>query len=150
MVRFLLSLALVFGIASTAVAKEVNLVPEQGLLPMPSGEASVLVTSQPAVVASQPVSVGPAYPICCDRDIVYRHLRPRLEPCGPRYDLNLLVKDPWECCYLQVPLCLPCCCTGEPEVCHKGKAVVEYTWCCGYKVRLILTRHGRVIVHYNA
>lgn len=93
--------------------------------------------------------VAGALPICCDRCIDYKHLRPRLEPCGPHYETNMLVKDNWDCCYVQVPMCLPDCCTGEPQVCYKGKHVVEYSWCSGYKVRVILTKRGKVLVHYN-
>ena len=61
----------------------------------------------------------------------------------------MLVKDNWACCYVELPLCLPECCLGEPQVCHKGLHVVEYSWTSGYKVRVILTKRGKVLVHYN-
>jgi hypothetical protein len=91
--------------------------------------------------------------VCCDRAITYRHHHPRTEPCGARHEAVLLVKDPCTCCLIQVPVCLPCCATGEPTVCcHKGilgRDVCEYTWCGGYRVRVVINRDGCVVVHYN-
>jgi hypothetical protein len=98
-------------------------------------------------------AMATALPICCDRDVAYRHHHPRTEPCGARHEAVLLVKDPCACCLVQVPVCLPCCCQGEPEVCsHKGvlcRDVTEFTWCSGYRVRVVIDRHGCVVVHYN-
>ena len=59
--------------------------------------------------------------------------------------MNLLVKDCWACCYVQVPLCLPACCTGDTQLCQKSKCVTEYTWCSGYKVRIITTAND--VIH---
>lgn len=117
--------------------------------------ASTNVHGQPcSSINVAPTAYAPAapvqLPICCDRCIDYVVLRPRLQPCGPTFETTLLVKDAWACCYVPVKMCLPACCTGEPEICAKGKHVVEYTWCSGYKVRVILTKHGKVFVHYNA
>jgi hypothetical protein len=64
----------------------------------------------------------------------------------------LLVKDPCVYgCYVQVPVCLPVCCTGEPDVdCKRGllgRDIVEYEWCCGYRVKIVFDRRGDVTVH---
>jgi hypothetical protein len=89
-------------------------------------------------------------PVCSNRCINYVRLRPRLEPCGPHHEIVILVKDNWACCYVEVPMCLPNCCLGEPQMCRKGLHVVEYSWTSGYKVRVILAKNGKVFVHYNA
>jgi len=135
MLRLLLSLTALVSAASLAAAAGPYQAPIQGPVQAPVKGAVV---------------VAYELPVCCDRLIDYKHLRPRLEPCGPRYETDLLVKDLCACCFVQVPVCLPACCTGEPQVRHKGKHVVEYTWCSGYKVRIIVLRNGRVFVHYNA
>jgi hypothetical protein len=92
-------------------------------------------------------------PVCCEREISYKHHHPRREPCGARHEAVLLVKESCTCCVIDVPVCLPCCCKGEPEVCaHKGvlgRDVTEFTWCSGYRVRVVIDRHGCVTVHYN-
>jgi hypothetical protein len=91
--------------------------------------------------------------ICCERCIDYRHHHPRREPCGPRYEQCLLVKDVCACCYVKVPVCIPVCCVGEPEICCHGgilgRQVVEYAWCCGYRIKIVIDRKGDVVVHYN-
>jgi len=97
--------------------------------------------------------IAAAMPVCCDREISYRHHHPLREPCGPRHEVTLLVKDPCTCCLIQVPVCIPCCCKGEPTVCcRKGvlhRDVTEFDWCCGYTVRVVIDKHGCVTVHYN-
>lgn len=99
------------------------------------------------------VAVTAAMPVVCDRPITYKHHHPRREPCGARQEVVLLVKDPCTCCYVRVPVCIPCCCDGEPKVCcHPGilcRDVAEYSWCCGYRVKIVIDRHGCVVVHYN-
>lgn len=131
----LLSIALLGAIASFAGAGDPYQSPVQGPVQGP------VQAPQKRVV----MEAVPVYERCID----YTRLRPRLEPCGPHYETTMLVKDNWECCYLEVPMCLPECCLGEPQTCRKSRHVVEYTWTSGYKVRVILTKR-KVLVHYNA
>jgi hypothetical protein len=62
----------------------------------------------------------------------------------------LTIVDPCTCCPVDVPVCLPACCTGEPTVCSGrgllGRCVLTYTWCCGYQVTLRIKRNGDLIV----
>lgn len=91
--------------------------------------------------------------VCCEPKISYRHHHPRTEPCGARHEAVLLVKDPCTCCVVEVPVCLPCCAKGEAEICSRkailGRDVTEFTWCSGYRVKVVIDRHGCVVVHYN-
>jgi hypothetical protein len=100
-----------------------------------------------------PEAVGPA--VCCpQRCFDYKHhFHCKRFRCSPTIETVLLVKDPCVCgCFVEVPVCLPVCCTGAPEVdCHRGllgRDVVEYDWCCGYKVKVVFDRRGDVTVHY--
>lgn len=97
-----------------------------------------------------------AAPACCPLPCIsYKHHRPCKKiccTCAPPVQTVLLVKDPCVCgCYIQVPVCLPACCTGTPEVCcHKGflgRDVVEYNWCCGYRIKMVFDRRGDLTVH---
>jgi len=58
--------------------------------------------------------------VCCpDPCIVYRHCGPKLCcNCDPPKEIVLKVKDPCTGCVVEVPICLPACCEGEPEVCY--------------------------------
>jgi hypothetical protein len=63
----------------------------------------------------------------------------------------LTAKDPCTCCEIEVPVCVPGCCK-EPScvTCRRGlfgRSITEYTWCCGYRVKIVVTRRGAVIVH---
>lgn len=94
-------------------------------------------------------------PKCCDeRCVSYRHhgrLRKTCCGCEPPIQAVLQVVDPCCCCSIDVPVCLPACCTGPPEVCNrKGlfkRDVVEYSWCCGYRIRIVFDRCGDLTVH---
>ena len=90
---------------------------------------------------------------CCPKPcITYRHRGPKLccGNCEPPVETILKVKDPCTCCEVDVPVCLPACCTGEPKVCSGvgifGRDVVEYQWCCGYSVKVAFKRSGDMIV----
>ena len=67
-------------------------------------------------------------------------------------NIILQVKDPCTCCLVEVPVCIPACCTGNPTVCcHRGflgRQVVTYSWCCGVSVDIIFKRNGCYIVRY--
>lgn len=92
-------------------------------------------------------------PVCCPKPCIsYRHCGPKLccGPCEPPVQTVLKVKDPCTCCEIEVPLCIPACCKGEPTLCcgrgFLGRSTVEYEWCCGYRVRVAFKRCGDLIV----
>lgn len=92
-------------------------------------------------------------PKCCPPCIDYRHHKgcKCFDPCKTK-QIILQVKDPCTCCLVEVPVCVPCCCEGEPKVCcYKGflkRDVVEYSWCCGFYLKVVFDRRGDVTVHY--
>ena len=90
---------------------------------------------------------------CCPKPcITYRHRGPKLccGVCEPPVETVLKVKDPCTCCDVDVAVCLPACCKGEPKVCAGvgifGRDVVEYQWCCGYSVKVAFKHSGDLIV----
>lgn len=89
-----------------------------------------------------------ALPGCCGK-VCYAN--------GPRkscasYTTVLLVCHPCTGCKMPVEVCLPACCTGEPDIrCRRtvfGCGQTKYTWCCGYGVVLRFKKCGDVVVHY--
>lgn len=72
--------------------------------------------------------------------------------CGSSYQTVLTVIDPNTCCPVDVPVCLPSCCTGQPLCSARhgllGRGITSYSWCCGYTVRIVIGIHGDVTVHY--
>jgi hypothetical protein len=94
-------------------------------------------------------------PKCCYEPCIsycYRHCRRVCCDCRPPVKAVLKVVDPRCCCYLDVPVCLPACCEGEPCITSRcalfGRSIVEYSWCCGVKVRMVIAKCGDVRVTY--
>jgi hypothetical protein len=89
---------------------------------------------------------------CCPEPcIIYRHCGPKLCcGCDPPKEITLKVKDPCTGCEVDVPICLPACCKGEPVVCcGKGlfcRDTVDYEWCCGFRVKVVFRRCGDLLV----
>lgn len=95
-----------------------------------------------------------AAPVCCPKVCIdYRHHRgcKCFDPCKTE-QVILQVKDPCTCCLVEVPVCVPCCCDGGPVMCcYSGfmkRDVVEYTWGCGFYLKVVFDRRGDVTVHY--
>jgi hypothetical protein len=89
---------------------------------------------------------------CCPKPcIVYRSCGPKLCcDCKPPKEITLKVKNPCTGCEVDVPLCLPACCEGEPTVCC-GKGIfcrdtVEYEWCCGFRAKVVFRHCGDLLV----
>ncbi len=107
--------------------------------------------AQPASLSKTPEAV-PAPDCCPPPCIKYRHCGRKLccGPCEPPKQIVLKVKDPCTCCEVDVPICLPACCEGEPTVCTgKGflcRDIVEYEWCCGFYVRVAFKKCGDLVV----
>ncbi|MGC3969819.1 MAG: hypothetical protein QM775_21560 [Pirellulales bacterium] len=122
--------------------------------PMPTPDALAPVPQGCAA----PVVVAPC--TCCPTPCIrYRNAvldlkRTRCcDPCAPPLKSVLCVKNPCTCCPVEVPVCLPSCCCGEPKVsCRKaafGAGVVTYDWCCGVSVVVRFDKCGDVLVTYR-
>jgi len=137
-----LTTAVLFALTAPSRAQDVappGVPPEVELLPADSA-------------AGQDIGYPPAADCCepkCHYDpCIKYHGERRLKrfccECGPaNYNkVALEVADPARCgCAVEVPICLPTCCQGDPCVksrCSKhDRGVVWYKWCCGYKVRVV-------------
>lgn len=88
---------------------------------------------------------------CCDPCISYRDIS-CIPACERTVKTAICVTDPCCCEDLQVPVCLPACCAGEPTVCCRhglfGRTIVRYDWCCGVSVQVVILRCGDVVVTY--
>ena len=92
-------------------------------------------------------------PVCKEpRCINYCSHRSRcgcFDPCKVN-KIVLQVPDHCCCCLIEVPVCVPACCTDAPSVCSHcgifGRQVIEYSWCCGYYVKVVIDRCGNVTV----
>lgn len=75
------------------------------------------------------------------------------DPCAPPLKAVLHVVNPCTCCPVDVPVCLPSCCCGEPKMCCKtgllGAKIVTYSWCCGVTVNVRFDKCGDVLVTYR-
>jgi hypothetical protein len=91
-------------------------------------------------------------PTCCPEPcIVYRHCGPKLCcGCDPPKEITLKVKNPCTGCEVDVPVCLPACCEGEPTVCCGTglfcRDVVDFEWCCGFRVKVVFRHCGDLLV----
>ena len=106
------------------------------------------VVPGPSAIYAQPVH-------SVQRPIAYKHhhLRgPKCKSCLPPIQMVLQVKDPCTCCLVDVPVCVPACCSDVPDVsCRRGllgRTIVSYQWCCGFHLNVVFDRFGCVTVHY--
>ena len=109
-----------------------------------------------AALVSSALQVNPGYPapaaVCCPQPcIIYRHHGPKL-CCGCEISVPtiLTVNNPCTCCPVDIPVCLPACCTDAPQVCSGqgllGRTVVTYDWCCGFRVTVRFRHNGDIVV----
>lgn len=117
---------------------------------------AVLALIVVAAPAAQWAAAGDACDPCCKKPCIA--YRTRLlgcdlcccDPCQPPVKVVLKPVDPCTCCAVEVCVCVPACCTGEPCVeCGRGlfgRSTVTYTWDCGYSVTVKFKRNGDVIV----
>jgi hypothetical protein len=118
----------------------------------------------PDALVPAPGAPGCAVPVapcvCCPTPCIrYRHAifdLPKVrccDPCAAPIKAVLCVKNPCTCCPVDVPVCLPACCCGEPKVsCRKtllGDGTVTYDWCCGVSVVVRFDKCGDVLVTYR-
>lgn len=94
---------------------------------------------------------GPAVATCV-RYVQHCSHRKTCCDCSSSYQTTLTVIDPKTCCQIEVPVCLPSCCTGYPQSSGRdglfGRGITSYSWCCGYSVRIVVGHQGDVTVHY--
>ncbi len=100
---------------------------------------------------------APELKACCGQPcITYRHhCRARRVCCDCQCDapvqVILKVTDPNCCCTIEVPVCVPACCDDVPKGCAGvgllGRGITTFTWCCGFKARVVVKRTGDVVVH---
>jgi hypothetical protein len=87
--------------------------------------------------------------------LVYRehHARRKVccDPCLPAIKTVVRIQDPCTCSPVEVPVCVPGCCTDAPCVTTRdglfGRSITEFTWRCGFRVRVVMTRSNTIIVH---
>ncbi|TWT88306.1 hypothetical protein Mal64_17850 [Pseudobythopirellula maris] len=152
-----------FILAATAVpavlAQTPTLAPQSADAPPAAVETMPPPVPTPAYAAGAPMA-APAIECCPIRVADYRTHRSakRLYRCQESVDLTLCVDNPADCCrqYFAVPVCVPCCCVGEPRVCDTrvgllGRGYVTYAWDCGFTATVAFRPlHQDVIVSYRA
>jgi hypothetical protein len=120
-------------------------------MPMPPGAASS--DPAPSVTITQPGTDGlrirSTPPIDYDTD----HDARRMYRTG-KIDLIMLTKDPTGDCAYEIPMCIPACCVGDPQIAERrgifGRGIVEYRWACGFRA-IVKFRHvlGDIRVDYE-
>lgn len=140
-VRLMLAAVIVGAVILAVDVQVASARPSQSLVP---GELTSLTAAKLGTDC-------PAEPCCPKPCITYRHRGPKLCcTCEPPVKTVLKVKDPCTCCEVEIPVCLPACCKGEPTVCCTTGAfcrdVVIYEWCCGFSVRVTFKHTGDLIV----
>ena len=92
---------------------------------------------------------------CCPEPcIVYRtrgHLGRKCYGREPPIKTILLAKNPAGCsCAVEIPICVPACCSRPPHVedhCGLfGRGIVDYEWCCGFRLKVVFRACGDVVV----
>jgi hypothetical protein len=126
------------------------------ILPQPGAE--IVPVPDPALrgpMATPQLHPSPALPAgkVVQLPVTYRtphHVKRKLK-CVPTTTTVLLVEDPCNCgCYVEVPVCVPACCQGPPEVCGKqgvlGRRSVTYDWANGVRVKVLFRARGDLVV----
>lgn len=147
--------------ARTTVAKKAQApaaqpkAPATAATPAPAKDASAAKAPAPAPETAPPTKAAkPAAPAA------KAGCAPKQNCCQPCCDNRPPVKtvlhvvNPLTCCTVDVPVCLPACCEGEPTVCSRCgiilcRSVVTYDWCCGYRVIVRFRACGDVVVAYR-
>lgn len=117
-------------------------------------EARLFKSAATATATAKSANLGgDCYKPC----ISYKHHRGCKVCCGCESPIKtvLVVNDPCCCdCPVEVPVCIPSCCTDKPCVSSRcglfGRGIVDYSWDCGYRVRVVFTRHGVVVHTYGS
>jgi hypothetical protein len=120
-------------------------------MPIPNdGFAPQDVAPQEELVAPQD---GPVvHPVAkIDYDVT-RKARKRFGG-SPFVELTMITQNPADGCFYEFPMCLPACCTGEPQVTSYcglfGRGVVVYCYECGLEIEVKFRLRGDVEVEYG-
>lgn len=116
-------------------------------------------SSSQAAKSVEPTCCAPVPPKPCCYEPCFRYKTHRLFvkkacpcACGPPTEVILQVTDPRCNCYVDVPVCLPSCCEGIPCITSRcglfKRGIVEYEWCCGFKIKMVFKDCGKIDVHY--
>ncbi len=126
-----------------------------------AGVAFVAIQPAEVVPASSPEAVPPAAsatdPINLFHPKIHYRVRGHGKPCclaESPVQITLLVRDPASCdCYVEVPVCIPCCCVGEAQVCDRpgilGRRWVDHDFACGFQISVLFRARGDVVVVYR-
>lgn len=114
-----------------------------------------LANASPAVACDRCHKADCCGPVCCYNPCI-KYVdacrAKRCSDCGPKIETVLLVKDPCTCCLVQVPVCIPACCCGEPCVDARigllGTGKVFFKWDCGYELKVAFAKTGDIKVVY--
>lgn len=86
----------------------------------------------------------------------YRLTARRALRCQGSVKVCMHVVNPACCgCPVEIPMCIPCCCTEPPKVSSDcglfGRGIVCFDWpCCGYSARVVFRHTGDIKVVYTA
>ena len=118
-------------------------------------QAEAASNSEFNVYGTELVTSGMSVVPCQASCVSYRYHRLGSHCKFDRCDMHpsiVLVKDPCTCCCIEVPVCVPCCCTAVCSVdCRHGlfgKTIYEYCWDCGFRMEVAVHKNGDMIVHY--
>lgn len=109
------------------------------------------------------VATAAGDPACCEPEAkccpqpciryVYRGCAKACCDSAPPVKTVLKVRNPCTCCVVEVPVCVPACCTGCPTVNERCgilcRGKVAYDWCCGFNITFRFDRCGDVTVVYR-
>ena len=140
---------LVAGQAQARIARFASLTANQPAPPAVAAPAPI----PPAVV--EPGCSAPA-PKCCPQPCIKYVNRGCLKVCcgcEAPVKTTITVVNPCTCCPVEIPVCLPACCKGCPEITSRCgllcRGVVHYDWCCGFSVTVRFDRCGDAVVIYR-
>jgi len=112
--------------------------------PLPDGAPPEMLATPDGAVKVHPVAH-------IDYDIT-RRARKRFAG-SPFVDLTMVTQNPADGCFYEIPMCLPACCTGEPQVTSYcglfGRGVVVYCYECGLEIEVKFRLRGDVEVEYG-
>jgi hypothetical protein len=148
------AISLLFALFAVAFLGQTQVADARLVAKRDGAKATSLRLAQPELLPpTGPATVGPAI-AGSTPCITYRNRGCVDVCCGCEAPIEavLLVKDPVTCCCVEVPVCLPPCCSDEPKVCGReglfGRGIVDYEWCCGFSVKVTFRARGDIVVTY--
>lgn len=152
-----IAVLLVASQAQARIARFAALVANQPAPPAAATPAPA-AASTPAPVtpaAVEPSCCAPA-PKCCPQPCIKYVNRGCLKVCcgcEAPVKTTITVVNPCTCCPVEIPVCLPACCKGCPEITSRCgllcRGVVHYDWCCGFSVTVRFDHCGDAVVIYR-